>query len=142
MTYLFRTYTAWISLLLLLTVTTIAVADTIAMGEIKFKTGESSATVKNGLARGETHEYLLKATAGQTMHVSIASVENNAVFALYQRLAKGKRLALTNDDDSEVVETTGWSGELPGKAKTAQTFVIEVGAIRGGADYILVVGID
>ncbi len=141
MTYLFRTYTFWISMLLL-TITTIVTADTIAMGEIKFKTGESSATLDNGLARGEIHEYLLKAAAGQTMHVSITSVENNAVFALYQRLAKGKRLALTNDDESEVVEATGWSGELPGKGKGAQTFVIEVGAIRGGADYVLVVGID
>jgi len=138
MTYLFRTYTFWISMLLL-TITTIVTADTI---EIKFKTGESSATLDNGLARGEIHEYLLKAATGQTMHVSITSVENNAVFALYQRLAKGKCLALTNDDESEVVEATAWSGELPGKGKDAQTFVIEVGAIRGGADYVLVVEID
>jgi hypothetical protein len=125
--------------LILATLTTAVCADTLSKGDIKFKKGETSATLEDGLARGELNEYTLKAMGGQTMSVTIDSVESNAVFELHLQDKEGKRTPLQDAKGNAVAEATDWSGTLPGKG--LQTYIVVVGAIRGGAIYIMKVTI-
>jgi hypothetical protein len=111
---------------------------------IHFPKGESSATLENALARGDTDRYELVARKGQTMTVKISAEEDNAAITIYRPGAKVKP-----EDDMTVIEgatlagagegedATRWSGKLPDSGK----YLIEVGATRGGASYRMTVGI-
>ncbi len=100
--------------------------------KIKFKRGESSATIKGAAIRGEVINYILKAGKEQTMKVSIASVENNAVFQV-KDLSTG--YYLTNA--GELDDATSWEGTLPSDGE----YRIIVGSTRGGTEYTLIVTI-
>ncbi len=130
---------AYLSVVTLLFVSQALMANTISMGKIKFKKGESSTTVSKGLARGEQHQYSLGAKAGQNMVVSISSSEENAVFDIYRNTPNGKEMLFDNAGDA-AEEAQYWQGILPGKG--AQTYFIVVGSTRGGADYSLTVEIE
>jgi hypothetical protein len=117
----------------------VAIANTIVKGEIKFPKGKTATTIEDGLARGEENEYTVKAKAGQMMTMSITSVEKNAVFDLYELTEGGERTPFFDNNGKEVKEVTKWKGKLPGDG--AQTYLIVVGATRGGADYKLKVEI-
>ncbi len=99
---------------------------------IKFKKGESSATVTGAAPRGETVNYVLKAAKDQSMKISIASVENNAVFQV-KDLSTG--YYLTNA--GELDDATSWEGTLPSDGE----YRIIVGSTRGGTEYTLKVTI-
>ncbi|WP_051261756.1 hypothetical protein [Desulfovibrio inopinatus] len=91
---------------------------------IKFKRGAYSASLENGIARGEHACYELEANAGQMMEVIVSSVEQNAVFNLY-----GPKGGLITSD------AANWRGRLA----VSGNYKIDVGAMRGGSDYKLTV---
>ncbi len=93
---------------------------------IRFAAGATGATVSDAVVRGERTAYLLGAAGGQTMSVSINSLEDNAVFAVYPpsgppivREATNARLTLPKSGDYSII----------------------VGATRGNASYRLTVEI-
>lgn len=98
---------------------------------IRFKPGESSATVQTAVVRGTRDTYLLGAQKGQTMTVRIQSLENNAVFDVVTPASQtGQRRVLKQ-------EAVFWSGKLP----VSGDYQIVVGTTRGNASYRLEVGI-
>jgi hypothetical protein len=123
-----------LKILIVLLFAFIAVMNTTAQSDkrIKFKKGESSATVSGGAARGETMGYLVKASKEQTMIVSIASVENNAVFQI-KDLNTGYYLSGAGELD----DASSWEGTLP----SSGDYRIIVGSTRGGTEYTLIVTI-
>lgn len=89
---------------------------------IEFAPGTSGASVSGAVARGTTNRYVLGAAAGQTMSVSLSSVEGNARFSI---AAPDGLLIAVEEVATEVV--------LPADGD----YVIEVGTDRGGAEYTL-----
>jgi hypothetical protein len=87
---------------------------------VRFKKGASSASYSNAVIRGERNTYILGASGGQLMSVSISSLEANAVFDV---IAPNGRVLAS--------ERTSWSGQLPLNGK----YRIEVGGTRGNASY-------
>jgi hypothetical protein len=87
---------------------------------VKFGKGNSSASYKNSVIRGDRDTYILGARAGQFMTVSITSLEDNASFEVVA--PNGENLV---DDD------TNWTGELPANGN----YKIIVGSGRGNATY-------
>lgn len=101
--------------------------------KVRFAKGESSATVKGAVVRGDRDRYYVGAKKGQTMSLKITSVENNAVFQVY---LPGEEQALSGAGDGD--DATDWSGELPADGE----YVIVVGGTRGNASYTLKVSIE
>jgi hypothetical protein len=99
---------------------------------IKFAKGKSSATVSGGLIRGDLDTYILGAGTGQTMRVSITSLEDNAVFQVMDD--DGNYLDGAGEED----DATNWTGKLPWKGD----YKIIVGGTRGNASYTLKVSIQ
>lgn len=93
---------------------------------VKFAPGSRGTVIYGAVIRGERDRYYLGASAGQTMCVSLKSVESNAVFDVYA--PGGKTLASGS---------TRWSGVLPRSGK----YAIEIGGTRGNASYNLSVTI-
>ena len=105
----------------------------VADKRIKFKKGESSATVEGSVIRGDRDTYLVGANKNQTMVVTIMSIENNAVFQIIDR-STGYYL----DGSGEFDDAMRWEGSLPSKGD----YQIIVGGTRGNADYTLKVFIE
>jgi hypothetical protein len=101
--------------------------------KLRFARGESSATVRGAVVRGDRDRYYLSAKKGQTMSVKITSEEDNAVFQVY---LPGEEEALPGAGDGD--DARDWSGELPSDAE----YVIVVGGTRGNASYALKVSIE
>ena len=93
---------------------------------VRFDPGGTSATISDALIRGERNRYTLDAAAGQTMILSLASLENNAVFDVFGP-----------DNSSLAAEGTEASIVLPSDG----TYTIVVGGTRGNASYDLTVEI-
>ncbi len=91
---------------------------------IKFKRGAYSASIESGIARGEHACYTLGASEGQTMEIIVSSLEQNAVFGLY-----GPHGGLITSD------AANWRGRL----LVSGNYKVDIGALRGGADYKLTV---
>jgi hypothetical protein len=123
-----------IKILFLLLIFCAAAINTSAQSDkrIKFKRGESSATVSGGAPRGETAGYLVGASKNQTLIVSIASVENNAVFQI-KDLNTGYFLPGAGEYD----DASSWEGTIPSKGD----YRIIVGSTRGGTEYTLIITI-
>ncbi len=100
---------------------------------IKFKKGESSATIEGSVIRGDRDTYLVGANKNQTMIVSILSLEENAVFQIIDR-ETGYYL----DGAGEIDDAKHWQGSLPSKGD----YEIIVGGTRGNAEYVLKVYIE
>lgn len=100
---------------------------------IKFKKGESSATIEGGVIRGERDTYLVGANKNQTMIVTIMSIEDNAVFQIVDR-ETGYYL----EGAGELDDAKRWEGTLPSKGD----YEIVVGGTRGNAEYTLKVFIE
>ncbi|MCC7158241.1 MAG: hypothetical protein IT281_01745 [Ignavibacteria bacterium] len=100
---------------------------------IKFKKGESSATVEGGIVRGEQDTYLVGAKKDQMMVVTIMSLEDNAVFQI-KDLETGYYLSGAGELD----DATRWEGYLPSKGD----YRIIVGGTRGNCEYTLKVFIE
>lgn len=100
---------------------------------IKFRKGESFATIENGIARGEEHSYLIGAKRNQFMTVEVTSLENNAVIQIWSE-ETGAYLPGTEEGQ----DAKKWEGILP----TTGDYKIVVGSTRGGAEYTLSVFIE
>ena len=98
---------------------------------IEFEPGTTSTVIENSLVRGTQDRYILRAQEGQTMRVSIASLEANAVFSV--EAIDGALHGGGPEQDPDV-----WEGVLP----ATNDYVITVGAIRGNATYRLEVSIS
>jgi hypothetical protein len=113
--------------------------------EVRFSPGSKATVIEQSVIRGEQDLYYLTARAGQTMVVSLAALENNAVFAIYQpgfkvtsdqegfREIKGASLPKAGESD----DATAWEGPLPISGK----YLIVVGGTRGNATYKLTIAI-
>jgi TolB protein len=95
---------------------------------VTFSPGSNSATLKGSVIRGERDEYLLDARAGQQMSVRISSLEDNAVFQIYEPSSNQALPGAGERDDARE-----WSGELP----TNGDYTIVVGGTKGNASYTL-----
>lgn len=106
--------------------------------EVKFKRGESSASVAGNVIRGERDQYTIGAGQGQYLSLTMLSLENNAVFDVYQ---PGFKVSAEGDVQGQRLNgasgVTRFTGQLPVKGQ----YLIVVGGTRGNADYKLSVGI-
>ncbi len=96
---------------------------------VVFPKGQNGTTIDGSLVRGDQDIYILRANAGQTMRVSVTG---DAAFVIYQ--PNGKTLP----NAGEGQDATQWEGRLPAKG----AYKIEVGGIRGNAEYSLTIGIE
>lgn len=94
---------------------------------IEFAAGSTSSQVQNSVVRGTRDTYLLNAAAGQTMRLSISSLENNAVF----EVIGPDGAALAQEEEQLTLE-------LP----TSGDYQVIVGGTRGNATYTLDVAIE
>ncbi len=111
--------------LLLICLLTLAACAEGVKQNVRFAPGKDSATVNGAVIRGERDLYFLGASGGQTMTVTITSLENNAVFQVFEPSGKTVKGAGETDD------ATKWEGKLP---KTG-IYRVEVGGTRGNATY-------
>ena len=112
---------------MLLLATCVLAVQTGLSKRVRFPRGGTTATLKNSVVRGTVDRYTIGARSGQKMTVRITSLEDNAIFVIYQ-------------PDGEILEGSGegtnemnWSGALPHSGD----YVIEVGGTRGNATYKL-----
>ena len=98
---------------------------------VKFAKGKHSATISGSVIRGDLDTYLLGAAAGQTMTVSITSLEKNAAFNIEK--PGGGYL----EGAGEMDDAMSFKGELP----SGGDYKIVVGGTRGNATYKLTVSI-
>ena len=91
-----------LAMLVLITVGAVAQKGTSVVTRIKFARGRTTAVEKGSVRRGMSHDYLLKAGAGQTMSVHLAA-GGGVCFDLYSP-GLSDVLAQCSKD---------WSGELP-----------------------------
>ena len=94
---------------------------------VRFAPGKDSAIVKGAVLRGERDRYIVGAKAGQTMIVTITSLEDNAVFEI-GKPGGGEFPGAASGNDA-----TKWRGILPASGD----YVISVGGTRGNATYSL-----
>lgn len=120
-------------LLLFIIASAVSVNAQVNNKRIKFKKGESSATIEGGVIRGERDTYLVGANKNQYMVVTVMSIENNAVFQLVDR-ETGYYLSGAGDYD----DAMRWEGYLP----STGDYEIIVGGTRGNAEYTLKVFIE
>ena len=137
----------WALLVLLSAVVAARAAEPVPSPKpIFFATGSTSGTVGGRVVRGAPALYSVKATAGQTLTVTITAPDDNAVFQLYEP-------GTTIGRDSEGLlefhgtslhgaaageDTARWSGRLP----TSGTYLIVVGGTRGNARYSMDVKVE
>ncbi len=119
--------------LLFILASTISVNAQVTNKRIKFKKGESSATIEGSVIRGERDTYLVGANKNQTMIVTIMSIEDNAVFQIVDR-ETGYYL----EGAGEIDDAKQWEGTLPSDGE----YKIVVGGTRGNAEYTLKVFIE
>ena len=118
-------------LLVLICVLLLAASSALAQGvrkKVRFAKGASSATIKGAVVRGDRDRYIVGASGGQTMTVTISSLEKNAVFQIY---LAGEQETLEGAGEGD--DATRWSGILPANSD----YVIVVGGTRGNASYTL-----
>jgi hypothetical protein len=97
---------------------------------VRFAKGRSSASYSGAVIRGERDVYVLGASGGQQMSVSISSEEDNAVFQV-----EGPGGYLRGAEPGS--DRTSWSGELPANGK----YRVIVGGTRGNATYTVTIAI-
>lgn len=108
-----------------LMLTTVAFAEGLSK-EVRFARGKSSATIEGAVVRGDRDTYILRASEGQHMWITITSLENNAVFDLF-----------SPGDEQFEQECRKMDGRLP----QSGPYKIVVGGTRGNASYTLKVTI-
>lgn len=98
---------------------------------VRFAPGKSGARIVEGVARGETAAFVLSASAGQKMRVSLTSVEQNAVFEVFA--PSDESLGSSYNKNGAQV----WFGTLP----LSGPYRVVVGTTRGGAEITIDVSI-
>jgi hypothetical protein len=96
---------------------------------ITFQSGATSITLQGSIAGGTTHYYILGASAGQAMSVTVTSPANNVIPAVYG--VDGSVLKLGTDG------LTTWQGTLP----TTQDYWVDLVSMGQTATYTLSVSI-
>lgn len=96
---------------------------------VVFPKGQNGTTIDGNVIRGDQDVYILRAAVGQTMSIRVTG---DAAFVIYQ--PNGKTLP----NAGEGQDATFWEGKLPTKG----AYKIEVGGIRGNAEYSLTIGIE
>ena len=94
--------------------------------EIKFSPGGTSATVAGAVILGERDVYRIGAREGQTLELSIVSLEDNAVFDVL-------------DPNGSTIETEVMASES--ELFITGDYLVVVGGTRGNATYELAVSI-
>jgi hypothetical protein len=111
----------------------ICAVSTSSQERIKFKKGEYYTNIEGGIARGETYSYVVGASKGQFMTITVMSPEDNAVFYIL-RTDNWQYMSGATEDNP----TMRWEGVLP----MGGDYQIVVGSTRGGAEYTLQVVIE
>jgi hypothetical protein len=115
---------------------TAGAADGIESRPLKFAKGASSATVKGSIQGRQTIDYKLRARAGQTMTVNLASSHSGLAFNVLPPGSNDVALA-------DAIERQAWSGALPADGEyTIRTYLVRSAARRvEKAGYSLTVGV-
>ena len=107
---------------------------------IRFAPGTSAGEVGGAVERGGRAIYSFGARAGQTMHLRVEAVEQNAAVQIYLPGASlpaadpaGDITGTTLPGAGEGEDATAWDGRLP----RSGTYLVVVGPTRGGATYRL-----
>lgn len=111
-------------LLLVLLSTWAVLAQNDRLVPVRFAAGASSATLVEGIPRGDTSTFVLEARAGQRMRIVCDSVEDNAEFDVIS--PGGWEMGHSRPQNGQQV----WYSKLP---HTGPYHVI-VGTTRGGAE--------
>lgn len=122
----------------------VAAADPVPT-PIRVAPGRTSAEIESAAIRGEREFYAIDARAGQTMTVSISSLENNAVFQIWQpgaRIGRDRDNLVTVDGRAlpgagDMDDARRWSGPLPATGR----YLVAVGGTRGNASFKLQVAV-
>ena len=111
---------------------------------IRFAAGASATELRGSVVRGERDVYRLTAIKDQKLVVRVTSVENNAVFQIYnpgaQFATHDSAVQITGQtlpDAGEGDDAMRWSGRLP----ESGAYLFVVGPTRGNANYKLTVSI-
>ncbi len=94
--------------------------------EVKFAAGGTSATVDGAVVLGERDVYRIGAREGQTLELTITSLEENAVFDLL-------------DPAGSIIETEVMASET--ELLTSGDYIVVIGGTRGNATYELTISI-
>ncbi len=119
--------------LILLFAFTLSVNAQITNKRIKFKHGNVTATVVQGINEGVVDTYLVHGKAKQHMTVAIMSIEDNIAFSVLNK-RKGKYLPGAESDSN----AKNWDGELP----STGDYKIFVTPVQGYGQYKLRVTIE
>jgi hypothetical protein len=106
-------------------------AAEIARG-IAFAKGQSSASVKGSVIRGDRDVYTLRVRAGQHMSVNVTATENNAAFSIY---APQSETPIPGTEEGN--DVASWNATT----RTSGAYRIVVGGTRGNATYELHVSV-
>jgi hypothetical protein len=122
---------------LFLMLSSLARADGIETRGVQFAKGKSSATIKGSIKGDQTIDYTLRAKAGQTMNVKLATSEGANYFNV---------LPPGSNDEALFVGSSGgkeWTGALPADGEyKLRVYLMRSAARRGEtANYTLTVGI-
>lgn len=91
---------------------------------VRFANGGTSATLEGAVVRGERDVYRVGAAEGQTLHLVVGSVEDNAVFDV---VASDGAILANEETITELVLPRGGN------------YLVIVGGTRGNAEYVLTV---
>ena len=113
-----------------------AAADGIESRPLQFAKGASSASVKGSIAGRQTIDYKLRAKAGQTMSVKLASGHLGLAFNVLPPGSQDVAIA-------DAIQQQAWTGTLPADGEyTVRTYLDRAAARRGEkASYTLTVAI-
>lgn len=113
------------------TATAGAVSGAVSGTRIQFPAGGTSANVQGELGGGQNAAYVLQASAGQTMNVTVWS-PNGDVFLEITGANDGRKLVEFSE------RATSWSGSLPG----TQDYALNLNASGGRTSYTVQVSIS
>jgi hypothetical protein len=113
-----------------------ALAD-IQTQPVQFKKGSSEASIKGSLKGDTTIDYVLRAKAGQTMHVLLTASNSSTYFNVLPPGSDGEAIFIGSSEANE------WTGVLPSSGEyKVRTYLMRNAARRNErSDYSLVIGI-
>jgi hypothetical protein len=122
---------------LFLMVSSLARADGIETRAVQFAKGKSSATIKGTIRGDQTIDYTLRAKAGQTMSVKLATSKGANYFNVLPPGSNDEALFVGSSGGNE------WTGTLPADGEyKVRVYLMRSAARRGEtANYTLTVGI-
>jgi hypothetical protein len=125
------------AILMLLAAAGLAQAGGIKSQPVQFSKGTSSATIKGSLKGDQTIDYTLRAKAGQTMSVTLATKHGANYFNVLPPGSKGEAIFVGSSGGNE------WTGALPADGEyKVRVYLMRSAARRGEtANYTLTVGV-